>query len=297
MTIVQALYVVTMPVGEQTFTANGNFVVPNDVFTIEAVLVGGGGGAARGANGSEQPGASGAGLRWINDLPVTPGETITVEVGTGGPGNTATGFGTSGKPSRLLRGANILVEAGAGSASGTLGAGGVVFGPSGGTGTATGDGPFGGTIGGGNGGAGGNTEGTNNGGGGGAGGYSGNGGPGVSNNATFLAGTNGGAGGGGAGGASSGTAAGNGGGVGIYGEGASGSTASAGGSSTTASATTPTTTGTAGGPAGTAGGTGGSYGGGGGGADNNNSGTGGGGAVRIIWGPNRAFPATRTTFL
>lgn len=116
-------------------------------------------------------------------------------------------------------------------------------------------------------------------GGGGAGGYAGAGGAGGGYDYATSAGAGtGGAGGGGARG-SNGGIGGNGGGVGIYGQGSNG----AGGS--------PAGSAAAGGPG--SGGTGQSYGGGGA-AGALSQAAGGGGAVRIIWGPGRAFPSTNT---
>lgn len=259
------------PVGQQAFTTVGtfNFVVPIGVTSICAVCIGGGGGG-RQTTGTGN-GGGGGGLRWINNLPVTPGESLTVTVGSGGYPFALNSDALGGNPSQIARGANVLIAAFGGS-------GGYALDANGGTGTAFGAGPFGGTIGGGNGGT--STTGLSNNnpsGGGGAGGYSGNGGTGGYN--SFTAGS----GGGGAGGAGGFTFGQGGGGVGIFGEGASGTAARAGGS---------------GGGLGQAGnGNGGLYGGGGGGKDSNtltNESLGAQGAVRIIWGSGRAFPNTNT---
>lgn len=115
-------------------------------------------------------------------------------------------------------------------------------------------------------------------GGGGAGGYAGSGGNGGYRNLAAATAGTGGGGGGGAGHATQNAKGGNGGGVGIKGQGANG----AGGTGFSG----------ANGGAGS-GGLGPSYGGGGG-AGVTSSSNGGGGAVRIIWGPDRAFPSTNT---
>jgi hypothetical protein len=229
---------------------------------------GGGGGGTSGADASS--GGGGGGLGWKNNIPVVAGQSYTVVVGSGGAVLSAGGSsyfiatttvaGIGGSP-----GVN-------GTASGGLG------------GTFTGDG-------GGNGGQGGNSS-TNDsansipeaGAGGGAGGYSGAGGRGAGTQATSLVGGSGTGGGGGGGGSSDSGAAGGGGGVGILGEGTSGSGGTGfarggGGSGGTGGTITPA---------------GGDYGGGGAGSDSSTSGAGGSGAVRIIWGGDRAFPATNT---
>jgi hypothetical protein len=256
-----------VPPGQQAFTTPGttSFVVPEGVNTICAVLIGAGatGGGGGGAGGS---------LRWINDLPVTPGETLTVFVGAGG------GYGSTG-PTTIKRGTDTLILA---SSNNTAGSWTVpeAANPS----TAVGAGPFGGTVGGGNGGAGGGAPAQA--GGGGAGGYSGNGGAGGANGSGGSAGSGGGGAGGNSNSANDNFVGGAGGGTGIFGEGPSGTTSRAGGSS---------------GGAGTDGGyrspaQGGAYGGGGGGTNGyyNGYSPGGNGAARIIWGTGRAFPSTNT---
>jgi hypothetical protein len=268
-----------LPPGQQAFTTIGatSWTVPAGVTSIAAVLIGPG--------SSQEYGGGGGGLRYINDLPVTPGETLEVYVGwsdfMGGSRNTY-----------IKRGSNTLIYA-----SGPAG-----YSQLGGTGIALGAGPFGGTIGGGNGGVAGsfvNSSTPNQSvgsGGGGAGGYSGNGGNGGGSTSAPTAGAGGGGGGGGKG--SSNPGGGGGGGTGLFGEGTSGAAGSNGYNAT----------GGGGGSSGGAGETsgyndganGGLYGGGGGGGSQNAqytvyySGQPAQGAARIIWGPGRSFPATNT---
>jgi len=315
--------------GEALYTTPGSFsfVVPVGVTSISAVLVGGGGGAFYGDGSGSYfyGGAGGGGLRYINSLTVTPGETITVNVGanggslpTSGPnyaGRTLTAGGTSS----LLRSANILVQATGGQIP-TGGPDGNSFvgwiGGAAGSGTTVGAGPYGGTIGGGNGGKGGDIRNTNGNqaytaGGGGAGGYSGDGGYGgglvIATGATVVPinGAGGGGAGGyyGVGGGGAGDAAGGGGGVGLFGIGSNGAVGSTGSSARQGG-------GGSGGASGQSNalnlyGNGGNYGAGGG--SNNLTGVlnanafyfhtyaiGGKGAVRIIWGPGRSFPSNAT---
>lgn len=199
-------------------------------------------------------GLAGGGLGWKNNIPVVPGQSYTVVVG----GNQADSYFISA----------------------TTVKGGKAGGNTSGFGTFVGDG-------GGNGGRGGGTASGVNGGGGGAGGYSGAGGDAGGNGTSTPqpgdAGT-GGAGGGGGSGANPG----GGGGVGLLGQGANGSGGAAG--------NTPGNSGSAGVGRGGSGGangsttSGGIYGGGAAVLASN----GRPGAVRLIWGPRRAFPATRT---
>lgn len=280
--------------GEIVYTTTGTYswVVPAGVTSIAGVCVSGG------CGGGSRYGGKGGAVSYGNNIPVTPGETLTITVGAAGNGSNTTGSGVStgslnaGGGSRISRDTTYLV----------LAAGGNSYAQSVGTYSVGGDGGNGlSQVG---------TYGTvyNGGGGGGAGGYaittasvdggSGNGGNGL----------NGGAGGGGRdtspareitgsttyGNYSYGSSGRAGGGVGLYGRGSNG----AGGANTTA----PTYgAGGSGGAAGTST-SGGFYGGGGGGGYTKSVGTisnpanatgddGGNGAVRIIWGTGRSFPS------
>lgn len=241
------------PAGQQVFTSSGTFVVPAGVTRICAVCVG------AGANSTGQNGGRGGDLRYINNLAVTPGESLTITVGT------------SGGLSRIARGGTNLLTARGGTSGTSTSTGGDVGGGNGGNGASFNAGSPG-----------------RAGGGGGAGGYSGNGGAGSN---TGNGGTgSGGAGGGGGAGYGGARAGGAGGGVGLLGQGSSG----AGG--TASPNTSNDGTRGAGGSGGTGGGQtwhGGSYGGGASSRSNSN-GDGGPGAVRIIWGEGRAYPSTNT---
>lgn len=265
-----------VPAGQIAYTTPGtySFVVPDRVNTICAVLVG------PGSTGGTGYGGAGGSLRYINDLPVTPGETLEVYVGAGG------GYGSTG-PTTLKRGSNTLLLAASNNTGGNWTA------PEYPTAsTSVGAGPYGGTVGGGNGGSGGTAGSYGSPGGGGAGGYSGNGGNG---GYTGAAGSGGAGGGGGGAGGQSPWNGGGGGGVGLYGQGSNGG----GGGSYV---------GGGGGSGGADGDSykynvlsrGGLYGGGGGGNGGGSGYTvgyspGGNGGARIIWGAGRAFPSTLTT--
>lgn len=263
--------------GQVAFTAPGThtWICPANVYQVCGVCVGGGGGGLQTSSGGG--GGAGGGLGWRNAISVVPGQSYTVQVGDGGIANATAGNETHGGDSFFISAGTV---AGFGGKSATFvdevrAGGGFFHGGSGG------------------GGQGGNSavKGSGNyaSGGGGAGGYSGSGGQGAS---AFGKGTNGtgGAAAGGSGSSSTGRAAGSGGGVGLFGEGASG-------------VSTGTQNSGYGYPGGGGSGgvtpafhdAGGVYGGGGGGSDNTLFIKGGGfGAVRLIWGPGRAFPSTNT---
>lgn len=171
-------------IGQTQFINAGTFswVVPEDVTSVSAVVVG------SGARGSIRRGGD---LRWIKSLAVTPGETLTIVVGAGGVYS-----GAALVTTKIMRGSTVLLEARNGE-----------------NGTST---PIDGVnIGGGDGGAGVF-------GGGGAGGYSGNGGAGGSTNANTTAGSGGGGGGGTSYSYNGNSFGCGGGGVGLLGEGLSG---------------------------------------------------------------------------
>jgi hypothetical protein len=280
---------------EEVYTVPGvySWTCPSGISSVSVVCIGAGGaGAAPG------PGGAGGGLRYINDLTVTPGTTYTVIVGAGGlagNGNSPGGYSAFGS--------NIVFATGGES----LTAGSLQT-PLGGTGST-----IGGNIGGADGGAGGAYRGAQGGGGGGggAGGYSSNGGAGgaggtfspLTNGVSGQNSTNGGAGGsGGSGeyaGNPNGRGGGAGGGVGVFG--LSGTTATGGNADAFGNGV-----GGLGGSAGTSGANytgsqtaaGGLYGGGGGGgAIAGHGGPGANGAVRIMWSLrqlNRQFPSLNT---
>ena len=281
---------VFVPAQEELYDQVGtySFEVPAGVTEVSAVAIGGGGGAAfcTGSNASSAGGGGGGGTAW-GTFTVTPGETLTVVVGTGGMGGESAGAiaGASGGDSTISRGGTVLLNGGGG-------AGGVADAPA--TNSSFGTAAAGGTStgserdGGGSGGLGGHPRHNfGGGGGGGAGGYNGNGGNGGSGNNSGTTPNGGqGTGGGGGGGGGQGTGGvqdNGGGGIGIYGgpiNGAGGAIDSpAGGGSN--------------GQGGQSGGDGGLFGGGGGGREDDTSGaggTGGSGGVRIIWGAGRSFP-------
>lgn len=259
--------------GQIEFTTPGThtWTVPTGVWSVSVVCVGGGGGGSLDA--TNPTGGAGGNLQWRNALAVVPGTVYTVVVGAGGTAGNAT-YSSGGMGSASFFGlsasqatANVAALGGnGGSTIGVPSGPGALANPGDGSAINVGYGGTGSPLGGA----------------GGAGGYSGNGGAGATST-----GANG-NGGGGAGGSSNGGGAsgqgGNGGGVGILGQGANG----IGGRELSAGGPLDGTAGS--------GGNGRSYGGGGGGLKPpaTSATAGGGGAVRIIWGPNRSFPATNT---
>lgn len=263
--------------GQQEYLAGGgpfSFVVPDNLYQISGLAIGGGGGGAGGSagNGDGASGGAGGGLSY-GTFAVTPGETLTITVGTGGNGGGAGNNGGAGGTSSISRGATVLLQGGGGqggqdrstatrtggTSTGTARAGGGSGGNSGGNSTDTGSG------------------------GGGAGGYSGNGGAG----GTTGAGSNGAGGGGGGGGATNSGQGYGGGGVDVFGEGTSGTggalNAIGTGGSAGANGTRPA---------------GGLYGAGGGACDDDTDGSGGAGArgaVRLVWGFDFSFPGGAPT--
>jgi len=290
------------------FTSIGStdWTVPSGVYEISVVCIGGGGGGSGSVEGNFGAAAGGGGgaLRYVNNIDVTPGETLTVIVGAGGGGGNQAA-GSNGGTSSLSRTGTILCSAAGG--GGGIGNGSNASGGSTGIGT------------GGNGGNGGRRDVQSNttwpGAGGGAGGYSGNGGNGGQRTGFNTTDGNG------SGGAAAGGSfvndddygAGAGGGVGLYGEGESGlynydsttwEVIPGGASGSSGFPGEESVTDIEEDPYNLSVGTGGLYGGGGGAGSRNstiNGGNGGQGAVRIVWGGcldgtyyGREFPSSNS---
>ena len=282
--------------GQEEYTSGGTYswTCPENVFEVSVVCVGGGGGSTR----DEQGAAGGGGLGWISGFQVSPGTSYDVVVGSGGQGQPSSGnYGYNGGTSYFNDMNTVYGQGGGGTGRDENGSA---------------NRPGYGGKGGGHGGSGGTSQGGGNGGnggdgnrsslsdtgtsccGGGAGGYSGNGGNG-GHCSQYAGGNSGwsGNGGGGSGGWTNGGEdyGGGGGGVGLKGEGTSGQSpssnncgggyAGSGGSNGQGSCGSNTAV------------NGGVYGGGGG---SNDAGgwPGGVGGVRILWGPDRAYPSTNT---
>lgn len=277
-----------------TTTSSLSFVVPTGITSVCILCIGGGGGGGTDDSNGSRGGGGGA-LSYSNNVAVTPGETLTINVGAGGLGAFGVGsgefVGLGGETSRVRRGTTTLVAADGGSGGDqyTGGFGGF-------TSYGTGAVKYAG-------GSAGNQFSNYGTGGGGAAGYSGNGGDGGSE---VYGGTGSSGSGGGGGGGAAGTynySSGGGGGTGRFGQGTSG----AGGATVSSSVR-----GGYGGSSGTSGssygssyyrdgGNGGTYGGGGGGGSlDKPGGDGKAGVVRIIWAGtrsgdvSRAYPSTNT---
>ncbi|MFA7243611.1 MAG: hypothetical protein WC091_26185 [Sulfuricellaceae bacterium] len=95
------------------FTSSTTWVVPGGVTRIRAsALGGGGGGGGGGASGFDICGSGGGGglfLRgWFN---VTPGETLTITVGTGGAGGGFGAGGGIGAASQIVQAGHVVIAA------------------------------------------------------------------------------------------------------------------------------------------------------------------------------------------
>ena len=127
----------------QSFTSSGTFSVPSGLTSISEVLVVGGGGPGTSSSSATGGGGGGAGgLIFMPEYPVSPGGTITVTVGSGGPSHRgACGapqgcqgqdsvFGSPGDPG--LGQGGVLTAKGGGYGGGGQGGGGGSAGGSGG---------------------------------------------------------------------------------------------------------------------------------------------------------------------
>ena len=77
----------------QSFTSSGTFSVPSGVTAVDVLVVAGGGGGGTGKSGSGHGGGGGGagGLIYRPGFAVTPGGTVSVTVGGGGPGRSPSG--------------------------------------------------------------------------------------------------------------------------------------------------------------------------------------------------------------
>lgn len=94
------------PTGGQTFTSSGSFVVPNNTGFISAVAIGAGGGGGAGSLPYNGSGGAGGALVYGNNIPVVPGETLTVTVGLGGASATNGGYSEISRSGTVLMRAN-----------------------------------------------------------------------------------------------------------------------------------------------------------------------------------------------
>jgi hypothetical protein len=281
-----------------TFSTAGtySFVVPNNVTSLTAVAIGagGGGGGASSAATSSAGGGGGGALSYSNTISVTPGETLTVVVGSGGSsGSTSGTAGSAGGDSYIRRSStDLLLAKGGSGGGGNTGSSSAGGGAGGDSASGVGDTKNSGGAGG--------ARATNDrgGGGGGAAGYSGTGGAGGFSTTNPTAGAGGGGGGGYFG--YDGTTftaedGGWGGGTQFYGSGTNGLAGVVG-------ATEALRTGGLGSSLGTTAGASVSSrfpGGGGGGASSDGLGNAGrageSGLVRVLWGGTKSFPSTGVT--
>lgn len=273
-----------------SYTSAGSYswTVPDGVYEISAVCIGGGGGGAgSGSNTAGGGGGGGGGLSYSNNISVVPGSTLTIDVGAGGNGGGIETNGSAGGDSSVKLGLTTLVLAKGGSGGSYAGGGGAGGSSSAGVTTGSDSGKY-------SGGAGGTSKTGSTagdpGGGGGAGGYSSDGGAGGGGGTAFTPPRGSPDGGGGGSHDESDDGAGGGGGVGLLGSGMPGAAALSAGSGAGNGG------GGRGGSGGSngvsrdgasdAGGGGGAYGGGGGGAgfdSNQSGGAGASGAVAIKW--------------
>lgn len=76
------------PIGQATFTTTGtvNWTAPPGVRFVNCLVIGGGDGGYAYRNGTtfRARGGNGGGVRWRNNIPVTPGQTYVFTVGAGG---------------------------------------------------------------------------------------------------------------------------------------------------------------------------------------------------------------------
>ena len=103
-------------------TVTYDWTVPDDVTSISAVCVGGGEPGEKDSSANSPRGGDGGDLRYVNDIAVTPGETLQLGAAIGWEGDGAqadTAHSGKGGPSWLKRGSSPLVFAEGGNTVGT----------------------------------------------------------------------------------------------------------------------------------------------------------------------------------
>lgn len=100
--------------GIKEFTTSGTFVVPSRVTTMLVELYGGGGGGGAECGGAAG-GGGGAGAFSRSVIEVSPGSTLSVDVGAGGAGGSGSSDnGTAGASTSIFLGTTALVFANGG---------------------------------------------------------------------------------------------------------------------------------------------------------------------------------------
>jgi hypothetical protein len=93
---------------KQIFTTSGTFTIPTGVKAVKVTVLGGGGAGGGSSSGSNNGGggaAGGCGIKWLSGL--TPGNTLTVTVGSGGTG-VSNATGNSGGSSSVASGTQTI---------------------------------------------------------------------------------------------------------------------------------------------------------------------------------------------
>lgn len=110
--------------GSASYTTAGSysFTVPAGVYNLTSALLSGAGGGGGGSvfSGDSHGAANGGSGGYYSGqtIAVTPGETLTINVGAGGAGATSNNTGATGGTTSLLRGATVLYSATGGTGGG-----------------------------------------------------------------------------------------------------------------------------------------------------------------------------------
>lgn len=100
-----------IPVGQQLFLTNTSWTVPAGVTEISCVAIGKGGNSLVNSSQALKRGGGGGELRYINAIPVFPGEVLTIDISTAW--------------SQIVRGSTVILRAVAGVNGGSGGSGGI----------------------------------------------------------------------------------------------------------------------------------------------------------------------------
>jgi hypothetical protein len=122
------------PVAEYTSPGTYSWTCPSGVTSVNVVCIGGGGGGGMATSPSasyrDGGGGGGGGLGWKNNISVTPGQSYTVVVGSGGNGASAIGQnGSNGGNSYFINTSTVCGFGGRGGSGGNYGGQGGQGGP------------------------------------------------------------------------------------------------------------------------------------------------------------------------
>nr|BDD44677.1 hypothetical protein 7 [Legionellales bacterium] len=111
--------------GSQEYTSgSGNWTIPSGVYTCDVLILAAGGGGGGGSSNAGGGGGASGGIMYLQNIIVTPADTIAYSIGAAGSGGGAASAGSAGGNSTFGNATIYGGSGGAGTGGGTGGAGG-----------------------------------------------------------------------------------------------------------------------------------------------------------------------------